>query len=191
MYSSQEDLWNMSDRTQMKSAVTRRNLLEYTGLLALSGIFPVRDILAAEHTTDSDTLLNQVLVEMRVTRDFLASWFAGVLEKPEKLEDFYLSRVLAENFTIVRPDGTRLDRDQTLHGFFEKLYGSDPTVIRHENRNMRLILDTGTIAVIGYDEKHVYTDHAVVNALTAIFLKNETAPNGVSWLVVHETHINN
>jgi hypothetical protein len=181
----------MSNETQIKSAMTRRYLLERTGLLALCGVLPIRNILATEHTMDSDSLLKQVLIEMCVTREYLASWFAGLLEKPESLEDFYLSRVLAENFTIVRPDGTRLDRDQTLHGFFERLYGSEPTVIRHENLNMRTILDTGTIVVIGYDEKHVYTDHAVTNALTAIFLKNETAPNGVSWLAVHETPVNN
>ncbi len=180
----------MSDRTQMKSSMTRRYLIERIGLLALGGILPVRNILATEPATDSNTILKQVLVEMRMTRDFLASWFAGRLEKPEKLADFYLGKVLAENFTTVRPDGTRLDRDQTLHVFFEKLYGSDPTVLRHENHNIHPVLNTETFAVIEYDEKHVYAEHAVVNALTAIFLKNATAPNGVSWLVVHETHIN-
>ncbi|MBT7950723.1 MAG: hypothetical protein HN764_03790 [Gammaproteobacteria bacterium] len=140
---------------------------------------------------DSDILLKQIYEEMRVTRDFLAAWFAGSLEKPEKVEDFYLSRVLAENFTTVRPDGTRLNREQTIHGFSEKLYGSEPDVIRHENLNIQAILNTESIAVIAYDEKHVYSDHAKVYALTAVFLKDETAPNGVSWLVVHETPITN
>jgi len=179
----------MSDRTQLGSSMTRRCLLERTPLLALGGILPVQNIFAAEPESDPDFLLNQVFIEMRVTRDFLAGWFAGRLEKPDKLADFYLGAVLAENFTTVRPDGTRLDREQTLHVFFERLHGSDPTVLRHENDNIHAVLNTGTIAVIEYDEKHVYAEHAVVNALTAVFLKNEMAPNGVSWLVVHETHI--
>ena len=127
--------------------------------------------------------------EMRVTRDFLAGWFAGRLEKPKSRKDFYLNTVLAHDFTTVRPDGTRLDREQTISAFFNKLYGSEPTVVRHENLNIRTTLNTGTIAVIEYQEKHVYVDHSLVNALTAVFLKDETKPNGVSWLVVHETPV--
>lgn len=139
--------------------------------------------------SSADVFLKQVLEEMRVTRKFLANWFAGRLDKPGSLEDFYLGKVLHESFTTVRPDGTRLDRDQTLHVFFENLYGSEPTVIRHENLDILSVLNTGTIAVIAYNELHVYPDRTATNALTAVFLINETAPNGVSWLSVHETPV--
>ena len=124
---------------------------------------------------------------MQVTRNFLASWFAGKASKPENPADFYLNKVLADNFMMVRPDGTRLDREQTLDSFFNKLYASEPDVLRHDNLNINTILDTGSLAVVAYEEDHVYVDESIVNAVTAIFLQNEKAPNGVSWLSVHET----
>ena len=153
--------------------------------LTLGGLVSGGNVSAS--VAEKVSLLDQVRIEMRETRNFLASWFAGRVEKPEDPEDFYLQQVLAENFQIVRPNGRRLDRDQTLSAFYGKLYGSDPTVLRHDNDNVTIILDTATVAVVGYDESHLYQDHAVVNALTAVFLKDDNAPNGVSWLLVHET----
>ncbi|MDJ0926729.1 MAG: hypothetical protein QNJ73_03675 [Gammaproteobacteria bacterium] len=132
-------------------------------------------------------MLDSVLVEMRFTRNFLADWFAGNLQRPEDPADFYLNQVLAKNFSIVRSNGVRLNREQALATFYGKLHGSDPTVLRHDNNNINSLLDTGEVAVVEYDESHVYEGHTVVNALTAVFLKDSAAPNGVRWLLVHET----
>ena len=145
---------------------------------------------ALTYTEINDELLHRVEEEMLVTREFLADWFAGRLDRPKDSQDFYLNRVLAKNFNTIRPDGTRLDREQTLNGFFEDLHASEPNVLRHENLNIRTLSNDGNIAVIQYDEKHVYTDHDSTNALTAVFLRNDSAPHGVSWLVVHETPVN-
>jgi hypothetical protein len=134
-------------------------------------------------------LLERVLVEMRETRNFLASWFAGAVEKPEDPMNFYLQSVLAENFSIIRPNGLRLDRQQTLLRFYENLYASDPTVLRHDNSNIRAILLTPEVVIVDYDESHVYRDHSIVNALSAVFQKDDEAPNGVRWLRLHETSI--
>jgi len=97
--------------------------------------------------------------------------------------------VPAPGFTIVRPDGRRLDRGQTLDGFFENLYASDPAVLRHDNVNVHPVLDTPGVCIVGYEEVHVYADHAVTNALTAVFLRDPSAPRGVAWLLVHETPV--
>ncbi len=169
---------------------SRRHFLGGVGLVSIGAMFALPGSAASDSSTGNNSMIEDVLVEMRETRDFLANWFAGKPDKPARLEDFYLNKVLADEFYIVRPDGRRLAREQTLKGFFEKLYNSDPTVLRHDNDNIRPVLDNGHVAVVGYDETHVYSDHAVTNALTAVFLKNDTAPHGVSWLVVHETPIN-
>ena len=177
----------MTVETRKESGVTRRHLLEGTGSLALVGVLAAGTAAASDQETGS--LLEQALVEMRFTRNFLAKWFAGAIQKPEDPADFYLNRVLAKNFNIVRPNGVPLNREQTLAGFYGKLHGSDPMVLRHDNDNINPLLDTAAVAVVGYDESHVYQDHTVINALTAVFLNDNTAPNGVRWLLVHETPI--
>ena len=142
---------------------------------------------ALTYSESSEELLRRVEEEMQVTREFLADWFAGRLEKPNDSKDFYLNRVLAKNFSTIRPNGARLDREQTLQAFFEELHGSEPGVRRHDNLNIRSLSNDGNMAVVQYDERHVYTDHDNTNSLTAVFLRNDSAPHGVSWLVVHET----
>lgn len=162
-------------------------LLEFHELIAPCGIPIVPASTSAESGGVTDRLRKDIFKEMQATREFLCNWFAGRLEKPESLADFYLSKVLDSNFNIVRTDGTRLDRQQTLSSFFEQLHGFDPGVLRHDNSKIVILLDTGTIAVAGYREHHVYAGHETINAVTGVFLKSESAPNGVSWLLVHET----
>ncbi len=165
----------------------RRGLLQSGTALALGGLVNGGSVNAS--VAGKGSLVEQVMVEMRETRNYLANWFGGKIEKPEDPGDFYLQNVLADNFHIVRPNGIRLNREQTLAAFYGKLYGSDLTVLRHDNDNIITILDTDTVAIVGYDESHVYQTHKVTNKLTAVFLKNDNAPNGASWLVVHETPI--
>jgi len=139
------------------------------------------------HDTAADDFVERVLIEMGETRSFLADWFAGRAEKPQSPEEFYLNKVLAQNFNIVRPNGLRLDRQQTLASFFSKLYGSDPQVLRHDNSNIQIILQQTGMLVMGYDESHIYRDHVITNTLTAVLLAAPNAPNGVQWQLVHET----
>lgn len=181
------DAYQCTAHTQ--SRVTRRRVLEHTRLLTVGLLLSGNELVAAEQPDKPHTLIERALLEMRDTRNFLADWFAGRHPKPERPEDFYLTSVLAKNFTIVRPNGLRLNRDQTLQNFFEKLHGSEPTVLRHDNVNIQPILDRGDVVVVGYDERHVYTDHVTVNALTAVLVEHQSAPNGVLWQVVHETPI--
>ncbi len=138
----------------------------------------------------NDSFLDRVEREMQDTRNFLANWFAGRAEKPEYPGDFYLKGVLTKDFHTVRPSGTRLDRQQTLDCFYDKLYGSDPGVLCPENDNIVTLLSSDTLVIVGYDESHVYPNEIVVHALTAAFVKDANAPNGVAWLLVHETLIN-
>ena len=132
-------------------------------------------------------LFDRVLQEMQETREFLADWFSGRAEKPSNSGDFPLQQRLARDFHTIRPDGTRLDREQTLNVFFNILHGSDPKVLCHTNDNIKVLLETDSLVLVGYDELHVYQDHTRINALTAAFVLNDLAPNGVSWLLVHET----
>jgi hypothetical protein len=164
-------------------------LLGRGGLLTVGLLLSGNEMAAAEQPSARHTLLERALLEMRDTRNFLADWFAGRQQQPERPEDFYLNKVLARNFTIVRPNGLRLNRDQTLQIFFDRLHGSEPTVLHHENINIQPILEREDVVVVGYDERHVYTDHATVNALTAVLVHDQSAPNGVRWQVVHETPI--
>ena len=135
-------------------------------------------------------LFERVLREMQETREFLADWFSGRAEKPPGPGEFPLMQRLAKGFHTVRPDGTRLDREQTLRVFFNNLHGSDPDVLRHDNDNIKVLLETDSLLLVGYDEQHVYQDYIRTNTLTAAFVLNDSAPNGVSWLLVHETPTN-
>lgn len=170
---------------EQKIDESRRAVLQGSSALVLGSLLAGQQAVAS--ASQQDSMMELITIEMTETRNFLASWFAGKVDKPERLEDFYLTKRLDRNFHIVRPDGRRLDRNKTLEGFFGKLYGFNPSVLRHDNDNIHTLLDTDTVAVVGYDESHVYQDHAVVNSLNAVFLRDEMAPNGVSWLLVHET----
>lgn len=172
-----------------EKSITRRNAWQNIGLLTAGTLFSTSSLIGQQTTSQNSTLFKQALIEMEATRTFLANWFSGRLVKSLNTKKFYLHKVLAENFTIVRPNGKRLSREQTLKIFFEKLHLSDPKVMRHDNRDIRLILDTGELVIVGYKESHVYADHEVINELTAVLVKDTEAPNGVKWQLVHETAI--
>ena len=163
--------------------MNRRNFHLLTASL-FTGIISDRTVYQAEVEND---LFDKAKIEMEYTKNFLSDWFAKRIDKPNSIDDFYLNKVMAPDFTIVRPNGERLTRAQTLQGFFNKLYGFEPDNIRHDNTHIQALFSSKDLIMVGYDETHVYRTHEVTNTLTSVLLRDDEAPNGVLWVLVHET----
>lgn len=116
---------------------------------------------------------------------FFVEWFKGELSGDEAFERF--SRVMADGFEIIPPDGRKMNRDEILsavrsaHG----LEAGGSFEIRIEKFESRLVGDGFLLAT--YQEWQRSGSGERARLSTAVFRARENTPNGVEWLHVHET----
>lgn len=126
--------------------------------------------------------------EVEALHDFIEDWFAGRVA-----DDAFdrMGETLAPEFEIVTPEGERLDREELLDGMREG-HGSQatsvpPFEIRVDDVTGRVIEEE--ICVVTYDERQRSDGEESVRTSTAVFCRDDDAPNGVAWLHLHETWV--
>jgi hypothetical protein len=114
---------------------------------------------------------------------FFEDWFNGVL--PLTAEAFErMSVVMEPEFSIVMPQGRRMEREPLLNGLFG-LHGRRP--IRIWIENTRVLSERETMAVVEYEEWQEEGGKITSRYSTVVFRKKTGTPHGLSWIRVHET----
>jgi hypothetical protein len=109
-------------------------------------------------------------------------WFRG--EGPTDLDR--VERVLAPDFTMVRPNGSLVRRKQLM---------SDLAQARSSRRldisveHLEMIWQSSDSCLATYEEVHHHDEYTTRRRSTALFHRSDIAPNGVVWQHVHETWI--
>jgi len=117
---------------------------------------------------------------------FFQDWFNGTL--PNADEQFArFADVMAESFGMVPPNGRFISRAPLLDGL-RCSYGrsrQSPGRIWIENFVTR---QTGSDWLLAtYEEWQSFDDQTSSRLSTVLFQENDTVPNGLIWLHVHET----
>ena len=124
---------------------------------------------------------------MRELHEFFARWFSGWLEEDEIGR---LEVALHPDFTIVGPTGATLDRDGIISGV-RAGHGRGATSI--DIHGLATLHQEDGILIGRYEEWQSRKLADVVEERrlrsTAVFVTDDAAPNGVRWLTVHETFI--
>lgn len=130
-----------------------------------------------------DTLrsMHRAETEIRELHDFFEHWFNGAIE-PEALDRF--EAALAPGFVLVAPDGRRWSRTQTIDRVTSAYDGEHLEI---EIRDVRIVDETGARVTAQYEELHNKQGSRTVRLSTVVFARSEPAPNGLLWLLVHET----
>ncbi len=111
---------------------------------------------------------------------FFEGWFLGAIDSLDRMES-----VLAEGFSIVQPDGAEVDRAGTIESVAGGRATSRELVITTSDH--RLLHDGGDTLVASYVETHERSDRTKRRLSTVVFVRSDSAPNGLMWVRVHET----
>lgn len=125
-----------------------------------------------------------VEAEIVQLHQFFQEWYNGAI--PETEETFArLKNALADGFRIITPDAKILER-HTIIKAIERNYNSQ--------KGMRIWIED--VHIQGWFEDHILasyqewqeTDETITCRLSSvIFQSNQDNPNGLEWLYVHET----
>ncbi len=132
----------------------------------------------------SDDLARRAEAEVRARHAFFVAWFAGSAAEA----DFTASaRAFAPDMTMVEPDGSVADRDAVI-AMLRRGRGARPGLaIEIVLRAARPVApDT---ALVVYDEHQNLNGTRTARRSSAIFSRDEAAPEGVVWRHLHETWI--
>ncbi|WP_254537832.1 DUF4440 domain-containing protein [Halomarina litorea] len=121
--------------------------------------------------------------EVRGFHRFLESWLAG--DCPDTAARFARTDALGAPFELVSPDGGRRDRE-TLLADLRAGHGSLPG-LAIEVRDVRSRVQTGDLALITYEEHQRRGSERTARLSSALFAPAPDAPEGVSWVHLHET----
>jgi hypothetical protein len=94
---------------------------------------------------------------------------------------------LAEDFEMVTPDGTTVEREAVLSMIRERADSYAPGAFDIEIRNVALVAAEEQMTACRYEEWQTTPDGEEGRVSTAVFRADSTAPGGLSWVSVHET----
>lgn len=120
-------------------------------------------------------------LEIRELHDFFTHWYAGAIE-PETLDRF--EAALGPGFVLVSPDGRTMGRDEIVERVTSAYDGEDLAI---DIRNVNILDETADRVTAQYEEWQQRAGTETARVSTVVFRKSESAPNGLQWLVVHET----
>lgn len=116
--------------------------------------------------------------------DFFQGWLRGERE-PGAFGR--LDAALAEDFQMVVPSGRRLERRDVVSGLRGER-GQFPSLeIRIEEPTLRAAGDGWRLAV--YRERQRTEDGETLRVSTVLFREDPDGPNGLRWVHVHETWV--
>lgn len=118
---------------------------------------------------------------------FFQDWFTAHIPQG----DYYLNQIkrsFAEDFQIITPEGHSLSRLDVTHQLKES-YGAQKNRYTYrreiENFDGRSLTSKGEIFLCTYEEHQIIDDEKKIRLSTALFRKNQEAPNGVEWVHLH------
>ena len=116
--------------------------------------------------------------------DFFVEWMGAHIDRnPLAFERF--ANTTAESFFLVNPDGSVSERE-TLLPDLESTYGARPDFkIWIKDCQCRFVSENHCL--ITYEEWHDLAGVGSSRLSSALFERREGTPNGVVWLSVHET----
>ncbi|MCY3555666.1 MAG: DUF4440 domain-containing protein [Gemmatimonadetes bacterium] len=111
-------------------------------------------------------------------------WFNGCV--PRTAETFSrIDTALGEDFVIVMPQGSKVERGPLLKGLYDAHAGRQG--IRIWIENVRVLEADRALIVAEYEEWQTEGGETTSRHSTAVFRRDEEKPNGLEWLRVHET----
>jgi hypothetical protein len=123
--------------------------------------------------------------EVNQLHHFFQEWFRGTLAQDE-VEFSRFSGVLADAFAMVGPNGRLYLREAILDRVW---YGHGRWLGdgRIWVQNCQLQWQRQEVRLVTYEEWQVQGGRTQARISSALLAPNEAAPNGLTWLHVHET----
>ncbi len=109
-------------------------------------------------------------------------YLSGAIDSLERMES-----ALAGDFEMVGPNGDKHDRTETM-GAVRDAHGSVPS-LKITTEDHRLLLAEDDLVVASYIEVHEFEGGGNRRVSTVVFSNDPTAPNGLLWRRVQETHL--
>ncbi len=124
------------------------------------------------------------LKEVTELHDFFEGYFLGTLPADDLVR---LEAALADDFTILSPDGSVSTRDATIHAIRQ---GHDHTKsLKITITEPSLLIASDEVVVARYVENHELTNGSNHRWSIVAFRKDPDGPNGLRWVTVHETWV--
>jgi hypothetical protein len=124
--------------------------------------------------------------EIESLHNFFAAWYCGEAKDFTRLSD-----ALAPVFEMIHPDGNRVSREAILDSIREAEAAYDPRAFDIDIRNVEAVDIGDDYAVLRYEEWQTTPDGENGRLSTVLFDVDSDAPNGLSWVTVHETWLEN
>lgn len=113
----------------------------------------------------------------------IEGWLAGRLSRSSQAFAAFAD-LLAEDFTVLPPDGTVVSRENVLYGF-EGAHGALPGVAV-EIRAFRFIDSGAEIGVARFEEWQQHVSNSNARASLVAMRRDPIARHGWRWLALHE-----
>ena len=126
-----------------------------------------------------DSLWKNEIVELH---EFFEEWFGGE-NPPDNANRF--ETVLSPEFRLISPHGTVHSRTDIIDAV--RSGKSSRLGVEIRVRSPELRFERGDIIVATYEELQRGDDLLTARLSTVVFELNDSLPNGLSWLHVHET----
>lgn len=129
-------------------------------------------------------MLEQCKAEICESHDFFQAWFSGMLANTDT-NFARFADVMAEGFAIISPAGNLSERPALLTGL-RAAHQRQPG-IRIWTQNHQLRHQVGDLTLLTYEEWQESAAGTTARLSTVLFQAQAGSPNGVMWLYVHET----
>lgn len=124
--------------------------------------------------------------EIEALHDFFVAWYTGETTDFQRLEG-----ALAPAFEMVSPDGERVSREAIVEAIREREGVHAPGSFDIDIRNVEMLDSGKDYAVVRYEEWQTTPDGENGRLSTVLFHADSAAPDGLSWVTVHETWLEN
>ena len=127
------------------------------------------------------------LNEVNELHKFFQDWFTAAVPDTDEAYGRF-SQTIGDDFHIIGPNGMLTNRENILVGL-RAAHNAGPFEIWIENASAREVVDGLWLAL--YEEWQIREGVKTARQSTALFRPNPSTPNGLEWVHVHETWIDN
>lgn len=124
--------------------------------------------------------MDQWLVEVIELHDCFEEYITGTIDSLERAEV-----ALAADFTMVAPSGDTSSRSEVITEI-EDAHARLPS-LKMTITHPELLFEDDATLVAAYVENQQYGEGSNRRRATVVFVKDDSAPNGLLWHRIHET----